>query len=178
MVADGIDSWNSLIVPLAAQGTILGSPSACKQKDETWLQEFSGKSSASDATYGSNEGKTLAASWNVTSIHVNKNSLQGVEEDVDYYVRTYNKPVWVSEFACVDDENGFTPCSDQGQINQFMSDVVNYFHCNKTVVAYGPSNGEGLGSTWPLIADNGSLSQTGTAYLSALQNLNSPPNQC
>lgn len=163
-VADGISSWNSLLAPLGAKGTILGSPSACKQKDETWLKQMT--------------AKPLQRPWDVTSVHINKNSLDGVKADVDYYLRTYQKPIWVSEFACVDDANGFQPCSDQTQIDQFVKDAVNFFHCNESVVAYGPSNGEGLGNVWPLIASDGSLSHTGNTYLSTLQGLTTPANQC
>ena len=152
----GAQQWNDLIAPLADKGTVLGSPSMCKQKAEDWLQPFL------DAG---------AADWDVTNIHVNKNSLDGVKEDIEYYVSTYGKKVWVSELACVDDQGGFDPCSDQGEIDDFLNQVIPYLESNEDVVAYGPSNGAGLGDTWPLFTSGGDLTTTGKTYLSVLQNL-------
>ena len=155
----GLKLWNAHIKPLGAKGATLGSPSMCKQKDETWLQDFSGLST----------GQELAT-WDVTSIHINKNSLEGVQKDVEYYASKYGKPVWVSEFACVDDVNGFVACTDQGAINTFINEAVQFFQNNASVVAFGASNGEGLGTVWPLIDQtSGKLSATGQTYLNALQ---------
>ncbi|KAK3676960.1 hypothetical protein LTR78_003165 [Recurvomyces mirabilis] len=154
---DAATQWNSLIAPMKAKGTVLGSPSMCKQKDEDFLTPFK---------------SGITTDWDVTSIHVNKNNLQGAKDDVEYYVNKYNKPVWVSEFACVDDANGFTACTDQGQIDQFINDVVSYFESNSNVVAYGPSNGDGLGTVWPLTdASTGALTPSGQTYLNAIKNL-------
>jgi hypothetical protein len=125
----------------------------CKQKDEDFLTPFKSQ---------------ISTTWDVTSIHVNKNSIEGVKEDVEYYVQKYGKPVFVSEFACVDDKNGFTACTDQGQINTFINQTVAYFEGNKDVIAYGASNGEGLGTVWPLTTSSGALSATGQAYLNAI----------
>lgn len=94
------DSWNSLLVPLAKKGTVLGSPSMCKQKDEDFLTPLKAK---------------LTQSWNITSIHINKPDLAGVKADVEYY-RKYGKPIFASEFACVYDQGGFHPCTDQNKV--------------------------------------------------------------
>jgi hypothetical protein len=42
---------------------------------------------------------------------VNKNTVQGVKCDLDHYWTSYGqKPLWITEFACVDDGNGrFVP---------------------------------------------------------------------
>ena len=37
--------------------------------------------------------------WDITAIHVNKNSQTGVQEDIDYYWNTYGKPIWVTEVS-------------------------------------------------------------------------------
>ena len=150
-------AWDSLIAPLAAKGTVLGSPSMCKQKDEDMLTPIN------DA---------ISTSWNVTSIHINKPDLAGAKEDVEYYVKTYGKPVFVSEFACVVDTPSWAPCTDQTQINTFINDVVSYFESNDDVVAYGASNGEGLGDVWPLTdSSTGKLTESGTTYLNAIKGL-------
>ena len=152
----GAQQWNSLIAPLGKKGTVLGSPSMCKQRDEDWLQPFL------DAG---------AADWDVTNIHVNKNSLEGVQQDIEYYVSTYGKKVWVAELACVDDKDEFTPCSDQGEIDSFLQQAIPWLQANESVVAYAPSNGAGLGDTWPLFTEDGDLSATGKTYLSVLNGL-------
>ena len=147
--------WNSHLAPLATKGSILGSPSLCKQIDEDFLTPFKAQ---------------ITHDWDITSIHINKLDLAGITADVEYY-RTYGKPIFVSEFACVDDRNGFRPCSDQAQINTFLSQAVTYFESQSDIIGYGPSNGEGLGSTWPFFNSAGQLSSTGRAYLDIVRSL-------
>jgi len=146
--------WMATIAPWRSQGTTLISPGMCKQMDETWLEPFLNVIGQSNI-------------WDYTQIHTNKNTLQGVKDDVAYYYNKYGKPVWVNEFACVDDQNGFTPCSDQGQINSFINDVVDFFEGDYRVVAYAMSEGEGLGETWPPYR-NGGLTESGQTYLNAI----------
>lgn len=154
----GASKWNSYIAPLAAKGTVLGSPSMCKQKDEDWLTPFTSAG--------------LSADWDITSIHINKNTLEGAKEDVEYYASTYGKPLWISEFACVDDVNGFVACTDQTEIDTFINEVVAFFQGNDSVIAYGASNGEGLGTVWPLTdSSTGELTATGTTYINALKSV-------
>ncbi|KDR79043.1 hypothetical protein GALMADRAFT_1290695 [Galerina marginata CBS 339.88] len=149
-VEDGVSKWESLIAPLGAKGAKLGSPSMCKQIDETWLAEFQGK---------------ISKEWDFTAVHINKNNMDGVKE-VEHYM-AYGKPIWVTEFACVDDSPDFIPCTDQGQINDFIQDVVPYFESNPNVYAYAYSNGLGLGDVWPLM-NGDSLSESGKTYLAAI----------
>ena len=77
--------------------------------------------------------------------------------------------VVVSEFACVNDNPSWAPCTDQTQINTFINDVVSYFESNDDVVAYGPSNGNGLGDVWPLTDSSGALTTSGQTYLNAIK---------
>lgn len=77
-----------------------------EQAAETWLGQFKSK---------------ISTQWDFTAIHINKNSLAGAIKDVvrayihlstssnatydhtqDHYWNTYQKPIWVTEFACVD----------------------------------------------------------------------------
>ena len=151
----GASAWAEYLTPLKTNhGTKLGSPSMCKQKDEDWLTPF----------------KAAGADWDVTSIHINTYSLLRVMEDVEYYVYKYGKPIWVSEFAMVDDSDEFVASDNQTAIDNFLEEVIPYLQWHPSVVAYGASNGEGLGTTWPLIS-NGALSATGTKYLDVLKNL-------
>lgn len=156
-VAAAAYDWTSLIAPLSSKGTVLGSPSMCKQYDEDFLTPFKQQTSVG---------------WDVTSIHINKPNLSETMKDIDYYWNKYQKPIWVSEFACVHDQPSWNPCTDQSEINAFINAVVPYFESNPHVVAYGASNGEGLGNTWPLIdAQTTNLSATGLTYLNAIKNL-------
>ncbi|PPQ96255.1 hypothetical protein CVT26_005582 [Gymnopilus dilepis] len=150
-VSDGVSKWESLIAPLKAKGTKLGSPSMCKQADETWLAQFK---------------KQISTPWDFTAIHINKNNLDGVKKDIEHYM-TYGKPIWVTEFACVNDSNQFTPCTNQAEIDNFINEVVPYFESNPNIFAYAYSNGEGLGDVWPLMKGN-SLSDSGKTYLAAI----------
>ncbi|GFZ49828.1 LOW QUALITY PROTEIN: hypothetical protein JCM24511_07231 [Saitozyma sp. JCM 24511] len=152
-VSDTATLWNAQMAPKGAAGSLLLSPSMCKQADENgWLKQFQGQ---------------ISRDFDITNLHINKNSMAGVKTDLDYYWNTYGKPMWVSEFACVDDSNGFTPCTDQGEINSFINDIVALFESDSRVYAYAYSNGEGLGDVWPMWS-NGALTQSGQTYLSAV----------
>lgn len=158
-IKDGYQDWNKYIAPKGQQGALLGSPSMCLQKDEAWLKRFN--------------MKPLDKSWDFTAIHVYKPDMKGVQEDIDYYWNTYGKPIWVTEFACVYDQNNFTPCSDQGQINQWIRDVVDLFENNDHVKAYAYTDGGGLGDAWlPTNHDGTALSESGRTYLSAISKYN------
>ncbi|OQO01901.1 hypothetical protein B0A48_12374 [Cryoendolithus antarcticus] len=153
---EAASDWDSLIAPLAKEGTVLGSPSMCKQKDEDFLTPFK---------------SAISTDWDVTSVHINKPDLDGVKAVVEYYWNTYQKPIWVSEFACVNDTPSWSPCTDQTQVNSLINDAVAYFQSNEHVVAFGPSNGNGLGDVWPLTDSAGKLTTSGQTYLNAIKSL-------
>lgn len=155
-IAEGVKEWNQLLAPLKKKGTLLGSPSMCKQYDEDWLSPFQSQ---------------ISTTWDVTAIHINKPNLAEAKKVVEYYVSKYKKPVWVAEFACVHDQGGWKPCTDQKEINRYIRDVVKYLEGNADVVAYGPSNGEGLGQVWPLTDGQGRLTASGRTYLDAVKRL-------
>ncbi|KAF9474324.1 hypothetical protein BDN70DRAFT_997131 [Pholiota conissans] len=150
-VEDGVQKWESLIAPFKAKGTKLVSPGMCKQIDETWLAQFQ---------------NLITTPWDITAVHINKNSLDGVKADIKHYM-TYGKPIWVTEFACVDDYEKFEPCTNQDEINGFINNIVDYFEGEDGVFAYAYSNGLGLGDAWPLM-DGDSLSESGRTYLAAI----------
>ncbi|KAL4258327.1 Alkali-sensitive linkage protein [Pleurotus pulmonarius] len=152
-VDNGVYQWEKMIAPLKASGTKLGSPAMCKQADETWLAQFN---------------KKVKTPWDFTAIHINKDNMDGVRKDLDHYWNTYKKPIWVTEFACVNDHNTFTPCTDQGKINTFINQIVDLLQNDSRVVAYAYSNGLGLGNVWPMWR-NGRLSPSGQTYLNAIR---------
>ncbi len=52
--------------------------------------------------------------------------------------------------------DGFAPCTDQAQINQYIHTAVQIFESDSRVAAYAYSNGYGLGDVWPAMR-NGQL---------------------
>ncbi|MCJ1449064.1 MAG: hypothetical protein MMC23_009583 [Stictis urceolatum] len=181
---DGAQLWDELIAPWGAKDTLLGSPSMCKQADENWLTPFN---------------ESVTTTWDFTAIHINKLDKAGIQKDIvgtgdditvfgiliwlqDHYWNTYQKPIWVTEFACVDgdyqiviswslltdiDQNGFTPCESQDQINTYINDAVDLFEANEHIFAYGYSDGLGLGDSWPPVK-NGELTESGQTYLAKI----------
>ena len=106
----------------------------------------------------------------ITILHVYKPKVDYVKEVVEYYIKKYKKPVWISEIACVKVGSDFSGCTDQDTIDTFVSDVVEYFEGNDDVVAYSLIwNGAQLGQAWPIADDDGQLFATGKAYLNALK---------
>lgn len=147
-------SWSTLLAPLGTKGPLLGSPSLATQKDESWLTPF--------------EDASEHPTWDYTCIHTNKPNVTGVKQDVEYYLAKYKKPIWVSEFACVDDQT-WTPCTDPNGIKSFIQDVVAFLQGNESVAAYGYSNGNGLGSAWPMIdSSTGAITTSGQVYLDTI----------
>nr|ODO04291.1 hypothetical protein L204_00649 [Cryptococcus depauperatus CBS 7855] len=154
-VSDAAQLWDSTIAPWKRKGSILLSPSMCHQAAEQytkWLTTFKTQ---------------ISTPWDVTNLHINKNSMDGVKADIDYYYNTFGKPIWVTEFACVDDSSGFTPCTDQSEINQFINDIVDLFQSDNRVYAYAYSNGEGLSTQWMMV-NNGVLTESGQTYITAI----------
>lgn len=154
-VAEGVSEWNQYIAPYGDNGALLGSPSMCYQASETWLQSFSKQS--------------LSRDFDFVAIHVYKPDMDGVRADIDYYSQQYGKPLWVTEFGCVYDQDNFTPCTDQGQINTWIQDVVDLFEGDDRVKAYAYTDGGGLGTAWlPTNSDGTALSESGQTYLNAI----------
>ncbi|OCF34428.1 hypothetical protein I317_03518 [Kwoniella heveanensis CBS 569] len=154
-VSTAVGLWDSLIGPWKAKGSTLISPSMCHQAAEkyiNWLGAFN---------------QQISVPWDITNLHINKNSMDGVKEDIDYYWNTFGKPIWVTEFACVDDSSSFIPCTDQTEINDYINQIVDLFESDERVHAYGYSNGLGLGDVWPMYT-NGALTASGQTYLSAI----------
>ncbi|CZT20274.1 uncharacterized protein RCC_06132 [Ramularia collo-cygni] len=154
-IKDGYQKWNQYVAPYGDKGALLGSPAMCLQKDEAWLKRF--------------VQKPLDHQFDFTAIHVYKPDMDGVRADIDYYWKTYGKPIWVTEFACVYDQNNFKACEDQGQINQWIRDVVDLFQGDDRVRAYAYTDGGGLGKAWlPTNSAGTALSESGRTYLNAI----------
>ncbi|EED23558.1 conserved hypothetical protein [Talaromyces stipitatus ATCC 10500] len=153
-VQKGMKVWNEVVAPWGKKGSLLGSPSVCKQSDEDWLTPFQ---------------KGISTPWDFTAVHINTNNMGVVKKVLNHYWTKYNqKPIWVTEFACVDTSNGFKASENQTQINKFIADIVDLFQRDDRVYAYAYSAGRGLGSTWPPVKDE-KLTESGRVYLDAIR---------
>ncbi|KAI9744455.1 MAG: hypothetical protein M1818_001984 [Claussenomyces sp. TS43310] len=152
-VDTAVELWEELIAPWGDKGTLLGSPSMCKQADETWLAEFKTK---------------ITHDWDFTTIHISKTNMTGANKDIDHYWDTYGKPIWVTEFACVDDVDGWNPCTDQSEIDGYINDIVDLLEADSRIYAYAYTAGEGLGDVWPPV-ENGELTESGQTYLTDIE---------
>ncbi|KAJ9113178.1 hypothetical protein QFC22_006017 [Naganishia vaughanmartiniae] len=156
-VQTGINLWNELVGPWAAKGSILIGPSMCKQAAESgWLEPFM---------------EAVHVKPTVTNVHINKNSREGIMADLDHYA-SYGLPMIVTEFACVNDVNGFVPSEDQAEINNFIEMIVEILENDPRVIGYAFSSGDGLGGTWKLVSSGSTLSESGQAYLNAISKYN------
>ena len=124
-VQTGVQEWNKWIKPLAARGVALGSPPMCTQLDQSWLTTFA----------------AAGVSWDVTSVHVNKPTVAEGKAVVEYYAKTFGKPVWVSELTCVNDKD-WSSCGNQSAVNAFIDGMAEYLEGNDDVVAWGFNTGK------------------------------------
>lgn len=77
--------YNQLMVPKGNAGSLLLSPSMCKQMAEDgWLANFQTK---------------ISKDFDITNVHINKNNMAGVRASIDYYYNKYKKPIWVTEVS-------------------------------------------------------------------------------
>ncbi|CAD6937656.1 unnamed protein product [Tilletia controversa] len=150
----GARIWNQVVAPLKQDGTILASPSMCKQTDEDWLTPFKEK---------------IDVAWDVTNVHVNQDNVDDVKREIDYYWDTYGKPIYVTEFACVH-TNPWDPVTDQALINRYINDVVDYFESDDRVAMYQYSTGMGLSDQWRLTKEGTKeLTESGRVYRNAIR---------
>ncbi|KAE8230502.1 hypothetical protein CF326_g4494 [Tilletia indica] len=154
-VSTGARVWNQVMAPLKQEGTILASPSMCKQTDEDWLTPFKEK---------------IDVHWDVTNVHVNQDNVEDVKREIDYYWDKYRKPIYVTEFACVHVHDHWDPVTDQSLINRYINDIVDYFESDDRVAMYQYSTGMGLADQWRLTKPGTKeLTESGRVYRNAIK---------
>lgn len=149
-VSAAASAWNQYISPLGNAGALLISPAMCMQQYESFITPFQ---------------QSINTPFDVIAVHIYKNTIAGVKTVLDYYWSKYQKPMWVTEFGCVNDVGGFVACSSQSVATQFMTDAVNLFQNDNRVYAYSPCD---VGNAWT-IGKAGQLTETGKAYLAAIK---------
>ncbi|KAE8214432.1 hypothetical protein CF327_g2158 [Tilletia walkeri] len=153
-VSTGARVWDQVMAPLKQDGTILASPSMCKQTNEDWLTPFKEK---------------IDVHWDVTNVHVNQDNVEDVKREIDYYWDTYGKPIYVTEFACVHVHDHWDPVTDQSLINRYINDIVDYFESDDRVAMYQYSTGMGLADQWRLTKPGTKeLTESGRVYRNAI----------
>lgn len=121
----------------------------------TWLDEF--------------KAQGLSVDWDVTTIHIYKTDVGEAEDVIDHYAQL-GKPIWVTEWACVDTSSGFVGCEDINQITGFIKSMVDMMEKKDIVRGYSAiSAGYGLSENWGFV-NGGQLSTAGQAYMSAISN--------
>jgi hypothetical protein len=64
----GVALWNQYVAPKGQAGSVLISPSMCKQAAESgWLGPFQSQ---------------ISRDWDITNVHINKNSAAGISLDL------------------------------------------------------------------------------------------------
>lgn len=151
-VSAAASAWAQYIAPLGNAGSLLVSPAMCRQLNEDWLTPFQA---------------AISTPFDVIAVHIYKPDITQVKAVLDYFWAKYKKPMWVTEFGCVYDQDGFNPCWDQNQAVKFMTDAVNTFQSDSRVYAYAPCD---VGNAWVIKPSwDGSLTAVGRAYLNAVK---------
>ncbi len=149
-VDDAVWAWDQWLAPLGAAGTVLVSPSMCSQLHENFLTPFTQK---------------ISMPYDIVAVHIYKPDVTQVKAVLDYFWIKYQKPMWVTEFGCVDDNPNFSPSWDAGRNAQFMRDAVGVFQNDDRVKAYTPAN---AGGAWIVYDGSGKLTDLGRVYLDAV----------
>jgi len=147
-VKEGLEQWAKVV----AKGKFVVGPAMCKDpiKDGEWLAEFMKAKPKVDA---------IAVHW------YKGISAQKFSDDMEEIHKTYDLPIWITEFACQTSESSkenprkFT----QAQVNQFIAESTRWMEKTPWVQRYAwHSSSDG---TSCLYDDKGhKLSASGKAY--------------
>lgn len=135
--------WEQYIAPHGKKGSVLVSPSCAKQQDEDWLGPFL---------------QAVQTQPDVINVHIFKNKASEIKTVLDHYAK-YNKPMWVTELACIDYANGNHAFCSQDQTDTFLQEAVKLLEADDRVAAYAWSDAYNGPSC--KLTNNGQLSHTG-----------------
>ncbi|GJE89229.1 glycoside hydrolase family protein [Phanerochaete sordida] len=146
--------WQQHIQPLAQQGIVLGSPApSSAPAGLTWLQQWFALCSGCTVDF-------VAMHWTGTSA-------TAFIEDVTEFHDVLQKPIWVTEWACEDD-NGGDGCSPEN-VASFMSATQQFMDTTDFVERYAWSGVFGLGFVTDdsIVDANGNINALGEQYIGA-----------
>ncbi|KAN0063259.1 hypothetical protein ACQY0O_004423 [Thecaphora frezii] len=156
--ADAAKAWDQYIAPHGEAGAVLVSPSCAKQKDENWLAPFL---------------KAVKRQPDAINVHIFQNSIEGVKGVLDHFAQ-YNKPLWITEFACINYQVSPTVYCSQQDTDNLITQAIKLFESDDRVAAYAISDAyNGPNSALTPDHDGTSLSKTGKVFIAAVQSATS-----
>jgi len=158
----GADLWRAYVQPLKAQGIQLGSPApSSAPSGKTWLQEFLAVCGG-DCTVD-----FIALHW------YGINSTQFVIYLQDFH-DTFQRPIWVTEWACQNFVDADEQCAQQDVIN-FMNATQSFMDQTEWVERYAWFGAmremQGVNGYNRIMGTNGRINDLGRQYIGAV-----PPN--
>ncbi|CBQ72029.1 conserved hypothetical protein [Sporisorium reilianum SRZ2] len=155
---DAASAWEQYLAPHARAGAKLISPSMAMQKDETWMAPFL---------------KAVKTQPDIIAVHIFQDNMDGVKGVLDHYAQ-YGKPMWITEFACINYQGPSPVYCDQSKVDSMLNQMVQLFESDSRVAAYSVSdaNNGPFGDLTPNQAGQ-SLSATGKSYLASVQQADS-----
>lgn len=140
---EAASAWDKYIAPHGKKGSVLVSPSCAKQQDEDWMGPFL---------------KAVETQPDVINVHIFKNKASDIKTVLDHFAK-YNKPMWITEMACIDYSNGNHAFCSQEQTTSFLNEAIKLLEADDRVAAYAWSDAYN-GPNCKLTKD-GKLSDTG-----------------
>ena len=151
---DAAAAWEQYLAPHKHAGAKLISPSMAMQKDETWMAPFL---------------KAVKTQPDVIAVHIFQDNMDGVKGVLDHYAQ-YGKPMWITEFACINYQGPSPKYCDQSKVDSMLWQMVQLFESDSRVAAYSVSdaNNGPFGDLTPNQAGQ-TLSKTGKTYLASVE---------
>ncbi|KAH8103620.1 glycosyl hydrolase catalytic core-domain-containing protein [Cristinia sonorae] len=170
---DGASIWKAQIEPLKAQGILLGSPApSSAPSGKTWLLDWMKACGGWDGSKGGCTVDFVALHW----YDVNSTAFIRYLED---FHDTFQKPIWVTEWACQNFNHADQQCSQQ-DIVDFMNTTQSFMDNTDWVERYSwfgaMRNLSGVNQWNALMTNDGHLTTLGKQYIGAVTpNISSDP---
>ncbi|EKM59705.1 uncharacterized protein PHACADRAFT_158145 [Phanerochaete carnosa HHB-10118-sp] len=157
--SDGASAWKQYIEPLKQQGIMLGSPApSSAPSGKTWLLQWL------DACAGGCTVDFIALHW------YDINSTAFMEYLEDFY-STFQRPIWVTEWACQNFNDANEQCSLQDIVN-FMNATQQFMDTTDWVQRYAWfgafTNLQGVNQDDALMNSGGQINTLGEQYIGAV----------
>jgi hypothetical protein len=124
-VDQGVELWNQYIAPLTGKGykTFASPATTSAPNGLDWITDFL--------------GRNLNVQPNVITIHWYDKGVQKFKDYVvDWYNKTGQRTIWVTEYACQDFNKG-EQCSE-GEIWDFLKETTQWMDQTPWIGAYAP----------------------------------------
>lgn len=153
-IADAAAGWEQYLAPHKAAGAKLISPSMAMQQSETWLAPFL---------------KAIKTQPDMIAVHIFKDNMDGVKTVLNHFAQ-YGKPMWITEFACINYEGPSPVYCDQDKVDSMLTSMVELFEADPRVAAYAVSDAaNGPYGDLTLNQQGQQLTQTGQTYWNAIK---------